>query len=309
VVLHPFGGADTAAAAPPTTSIVASSAPSPSATAKSSPSPSQTTTTTSKAATPTTVPKTTAPAVSDPKKGVCVWAAPTDSKALAASGASWYYTWSTSHSGVTTPAHTGFVPMIWGAKNVTAQALAQAKSSGDHLLGFNEPDMGSQSNMTPQQALDLWPQLEATGLVLGSPAVAYGGDTPNGWLDQFMSGAAARGYRVDFIALHWYGGDFTTPDAVAQLKQYLDAVYARYHKPIWLTEFALTDFSNGQVRYPTSAQQAAFVTASTKMLTALPYLQRYAWFGLEASDGKPSPALFDTTGAPNASGKAFEAAP
>lgn len=308
IVLHPFGGADTAAAASPTTGFTSSAAPSPTTTAGTTPSPSKTTTT-ARAVAPTTVPKTTPLAVSDPKKGVCVWAAPTDSKALAASGASWYYTWSTSHSGVSTPANTSFVPMIWGAKSVTAQALAQAKSSGDHLLGFNEPDMGSQSNMTPQQALDLWPQLEATGLVLGSPAVAYGGDTPNGWLDQFMTGASSRGYRVDFIALHWYGGDFTTPDAVSQLKGYLDAVYARYHKPIWLTEFALTDFSNGQVRYPTAAQQAAFVAASTKMLAGLPYLQRYAWFGLEASDSKPSTALFDTTGTPNSSGKAFEAAP
>jgi hypothetical protein len=202
-----------------------------------------------------------------------------------------------------------FVPMIWGASSVTASALAQAKSNGDHLLGFNEPDMSSQSNMTPQQALDLWPQLMATGLVLGSPAVAYGGDTPGGWLDQFMSGAAAKGYRVDFIALHWYGGDFTTPDAVAQLKSYLDAVYNRYHKPIWLTEYALTDFSNGQVRYPTAAQQAAFVTASTKMLAGLSYLQRYSWFGLEADSAKPSTALFDMSGVANASGKAFQAAP
>jgi hypothetical protein len=23
-----------------------------------------------------------------------------------------------------------------------------------------------------------------------------------------MTGAAARGYRVDFVPLHWYGGDF-----------------------------------------------------------------------------------------------------
>jgi len=102
-----------------------------------------------------------------------------------------------------------------------------------------------------------------TGKVLGSPAVAYGGDTPGGWLDRFMSGAGAKGYRVDFIALHWYGGDFSTPNAVAQLKSYLQAVYDRYHKPIWLTEFALTDFSGGAARYPTEPAAGAFVTAAT----------------------------------------------
>ena len=66
--------------------------------------------------------------------------------------------------------------------------------------------MSGQANMSPGQALSLWPQLEATGMRLGSPAVADDGATPGGWLDQFMSGAAARGYRVNFITLHWYGG-------------------------------------------------------------------------------------------------------
>ena len=38
--------------------------------------------------------------------------------------------------------------MIWGAANVTAATLAQAKATGTYLLGFNEPDLGGQSNMT-----------------------------------------------------------------------------------------------------------------------------------------------------------------
>ncbi|MCX4403868.1 MULTISPECIES: hypothetical protein [Streptomyces] len=36
-------------------------------------------------------------------------------------------------------------------------------------------------------------------------------------MDRFMSSAAARGYRVDFIALHYYAGDFRTPQAVQQV--------------------------------------------------------------------------------------------
>ena len=224
--------------------------------------------------------------------------------ALRASGASWYYTWSTTHDGVSGP---GFVPMVWGADSATPAALAQAKQAGPYLLGFNEPDMGGQANMTVDQALALWPKLEAAGKVLGSPAVAYGGDTAGGWLDRFMSGARQKGYRVDFVALHWYGGDFTTPDAVAQLKSYVQAVHHRYHKPVWLTEFALTDFSNG-TRYPSDQQQAAFVTAAARMLDGLPYLQRYAWFGLPAKDGAASTGLFHSGAVPTAAGRAFEAA-
>ncbi len=241
------------------------------------------------------------------KKGVGVWQAPGVSAALAASGASWYYTWSTNHNGVTTPKSAEFVPMIWGAASVTDANLAQAKSAGPYLLGFNEPDMAAQSNMTVDKALSLWPKLMETGKVLGSPAVAYGGNTPGGWLDRFMSGAASRGYRVDFITLHWYGGDFRTDAAVGQLKSYLQAVYDRYHKPIWLTEYALIDFSKG-TRFPSDTQQADFVTASTKMLGSLSYIQRYSWFGLPASDTEPSSGLFHGNGVATPAGRAFQAA-
>jgi RNA polymerase sigma factor (sigma-70 family) len=247
------------------------------------------------------------PVVSSPRKGVGVWSFPGMSDALSRSGAGWYYTWSTAHPGIAASGGADFVPMIWGAKSVTAQALSEAKAAGPYLLGFNEPDMSAQSNMTVDQALDLWPRLQSTGATLGSPAVAYGGDRAGGWLDRFMSGAKQRGYRVDFIALHWYGGDFRTEAAVEQLRGYLSAVYARYHKPIWLTEFALIDFSRG-TRYPTDAEQAAFLTSATKMLAGLPYLKRYAWFGLGTDETGPGTTLFRSGSALTAEGRAFRSA-
>ncbi len=241
------------------------------------------------------------------KKGVAVWAFTGVSQALRDSGANWYYTWSTQHSGITTPPGVDFVPMIWGANSVTPDSLAQARSASPYLLGFNEPDLSGQANMSVEQALNLWPSLMTAGRALGSPAVATGGDTPGGWLDRFMSGAASRGYRVDFIALHWYGGDFVTNRAVSQLRSYLQAVYNRYHKPIWLTEYALIDFSTGRARYPAQDQQAAFVTASATMLQSLRYVQRYAWFALPASDNSPT-GLFREGPQVTTVGRAFEAA-
>jgi hypothetical protein len=270
-------------------------------------------------ATSTTMPSPARSTASDPvrqqpatpatssRKGVATEPFAGVDAALSQSGAGWYYTWSTGHSGITTPHGVDFVPMIWGSGSVSDQSLAQAKSGGHYLLGFNEPDMSSQANMTAAQALDLWPKLEATGQTLGSPAVAYGGATPGGWLDQFMSGAKSRGYRIDFIALHWYGGDFNTSAAVSQLKSYLEAVWNRYHKPIWLTEYALIDFSNG-TRYPSESAQAAFVTASTKMLDKLSFLQRYAWYALPAADDGPSTGLFASGPKVTDVGEAFEAA-
>lgn len=264
--------------------------------------------------TTTTVPTTTTRAVVPPpatpitarssRKGVSTWYFNGVTSALHNVGATWYYDWVNTPQNITAPAGVEFVPMMWGAASVTAANLAAAKQQGTELLGFNEPDLSSQANMTPTQALDLWPQLEATGMRLGSPAVASGGNTPGGWLDQFMSGAAARGYRVDFITLHWYGSDFG-PAAVGQLESYLQAVYNRYHKPIWLTEYALINFGSGQ-QYPTQAQQAAFVTGSTAMLDSLPYVERYAWFALP-SKGNDTGLYSDGTTATQV-GLAYQAA-
>ncbi|WFE99867.1 glycosyl hydrolase [Micromonospora sp. WMMD964] len=311
VVMQPTGPTPAPAAtqavdAPPSTG------PEPDSSTGTTPSATASPTAVSPSATPSVKPTTGRPvapaasAVTSKRKGVGVWTFDGVSQALANSGASWYYTWDVKHQGVTSPKGAEFVPMIWGAKSVTATNLQQAKQNGKYLLGFNEPDLKGQAEMTVEQALDLWPQLQATGLPLGSPAVAWGGDRPGEWLDRFMAGAKQRGYRVDFIALHWYGGDFTTANAVNQLKSYLQGVHDRYRLPIWLTEFALIDFSNG-VRFPTQAQQAAFLTAATKMLGGLSWLQRYAWFGLPATD-KDQTGLFRTGSEATAVGRAYQAA-
>lgn len=155
------------------------------------------------------------------KKGVGTWTFTGVNQALVDSGVSWYYTWSYSTAGITTLAGVQFVPMIWGAADVNAAALNQAKQAGSTLLGFNEPDNRNQSNMTVTQALSLWPQPMATGMTLGSPAVATNAATPGSWLSQFMKGATARRYPVNFIAVHWYGANFATSTAASQLESYL----------------------------------------------------------------------------------------
>ena len=304
--------------------ITLSSAPttrSGSPSASPSRTPSHAPATTKPAAPSTSIPASSAPAVIDnavvPKapaqtstrKGVSAWAFTGDDQALTDSGASWFYTWSSNPGGMSAPG-VGFVPMIWGSGSVTSSTLTQAEDSTSCgcLLGFNEPDNSGQSNMTPAQALALWPQLMATGLQLGSPAVASGGATQGGWLDQFMTGAQTDGYRVNFITLHWYGSDFDTSDAVSQLQSYIEAVYNTYHLPIWLTEFALISFANGGETYPSETQQAAFLTAATAMLDSLPYVQRYAWFALGATSGLPSSGLFQPGPLVTPVGTAFEAA-
>jgi hypothetical protein len=69
-----------------------------------------------------------------------------------------------------------------------------------------------------------------------------------------------------------------TQAATDQLKAHVSAVWARYHKPIWITEYALMRFDGG-TKYPI-AVESAFVGQSTAMLRTLPYVERYAWFSL-----------------------------
>lgn len=72
---------------------------------------------------------------------MCVWSFPGVGTALRESGAKWYLTWSTSHTGIATPPGVQFVPMVHGAADVTPELLAQAARQGPYLLTFNEPDL------------------------------------------------------------------------------------------------------------------------------------------------------------------------
>lgn len=167
----------------------------------------------------------------------------------------------------------GFVPMIWGAGDMPhLQAIASGRA-GEALLTFNEPDHPGQANMTVQQALALWPELMASGMRLSSPAVTTGETLKkNGWLDRFMSGADKLDYTVDFIAVHYY----TTNRDVGAFKSFLNQVYAKYEKPVWVTEWSLADWSN-EGRF-SAAEQQAFFEAGTHMLDDLPFVERQSWF-------------------------------
>ena len=66
-----------------------------------------------------------------------------------------------------------WIPMIWGSSGVQHCSVL-TNGPYDALLGFNEPDNPNQSNINVSYALELWPQLMATNLRLGSPATTQG---------------------------------------------------------------------------------------------------------------------------------------
>ena len=210
------------------------------------------------------------------KKGIGLWEGKGVGTGLKNLEVTWFYNWS-----VTPPAtvHSRgeFVPMVWGEKSVNANDLEKAKKNGRVLLGFNEPDHKEQANMTVEQALALWPKLQATGMRLGSPASASGAEKADSWFGQFMKGVKEKGYRVDFICVHNYQTNFTDPKAAAEkLKQFLQKVHERYPQPVWLTEFALADWKTPA----TPEQQQTYMKEVLPMLEKLPFVERYAWFAL-----------------------------
>jgi hypothetical protein len=247
-----------------------------------------------------------------PKKGVAFWNADRSfsgfSRDIDRLDCSWYYNWRPEPDARAGEICAAFVPMVWNGSDVTDKTLCRLKAGGyDTLLTFNEPDGKDQANMTVEKALSYWPKLMRSGLRLGSPAPASVSQRKD-WLGRFMAEADKRGYRVDFICLHWYG-DITAPDAVDELKNFLETQYARYRRPIWLTEFSGStgywiEHENPPV---TPAKNAAFIRKALPMLEALPFLERYAWFELKWTEEPwADVALVNPkTGKLTAAGKAY----
>lgn len=222
------------------------------------------------------------------KKGVCVSRygdrTAESAERLNDLNISWYYNW-----GIVDPDEkidAEFVPMIWGAGNVNEKSLKTIKDGYEagkykYLLTFNEPDAagaGVSSNVSVDQAIALWPQLEEIGIPLSSPAPT---DYSTGWLDEFMTKAKRLGYRVDFIALHCYQ-DFSANGAHNLLKKTLTEIYEKYQLPIWITEFATIDISvwgGGKGNSACTLKAAkTYIKNVTDMLESLGCIERYSWF-------------------------------
>ena len=147
----------------------------------------------------------------------------------------------------------------------------------NHLLGYNEPDHVDQANLAVGDAIWSWPDLLATGLRVGSPAVTDGGRS--GWLYPFMQQADADGLRVDFVAVHYYWC-FNPADpngAATQMYNFLKTTYDQVQRPLWVTEW-----NNGAnwtgCGDPSSAQQQAAIAAMIEMLDNTPFVERYALY-------------------------------
>ncbi len=221
---------------------------------------------------------------------------------------SWVYTWGL-HAGARPPQKTHFVPMIWGYRpgglHSSVSWLKKKHNAGlqNYLLTFNEPDGKHQANLTVGTALKEWPKIESTGMMLGSPACVH---PDNSWMRAFMHGVAVRHYRVNFICIHWYGG----PDA-ARFLEMLNRIHQMYRRPIWVTEFAVGDWSASRKRPNIYSPQviARFMRIVLPAMNRMRFVQCYAWFPAQKSryTALGTSALFHKNGSLTLLGRIYAA--
>lgn len=214
---------------------------------------------------------------------------------LSALRCKWFYSWNSAiPEGI--PRGIEFIPMIYryGGKpeTISAPAAAANKAGITELLGFNEPDVKKQGNMSLEETLNAWPLLMETGMRLGSPGCVH---PDKQWMIDFMKGVEDRGLRVDFVNVHSYGG----PNAEALVKR-LENVHKMFgERPVWITEFAVGDWEAKSVEQNRHKPESVlrFMEDVLPRLDKLDFLERYAWFPAKpTSIPLGTSALFDADG-------------
>ncbi|KAI1192972.1 glycosyl hydrolase catalytic core-domain-containing protein [Nemania serpens] len=158
--------------------------------------------------------------------------------------ASWAYNWGASTGDL--PAGVTYYPMLWSpapehSNGWDGAAKAAIANGADALLSFNEPDIASQANMSPQDAAAghiKFMNPYAGQARISTPAISSSENANQGidWLKQFFNACNGQ-CKVDFCVAHWYGPGGAN-GANLFLQHLKDVNTACDGKPVWVTEFA-----------------------------------------------------------------------
>ena len=225
-----------------------------------------------------------------PKRGVAFNFSVADDLPLLSDAISWDYNWGNDQNSLAATwmddEGIEYCPMCWNS-NYNAdriRAYVAAHPSTKYLLAFNEPNLKDQANMTPAKAAELWLPVVALAkelnLKLVSPAMNYGTlsgySDPIKWLDEFFAQPQVSLDDIDAISIHCY---MASPKAV---KNYI-AMFEKYNKPIWLTEFcAWEDYA-----IHSAGDQISYMCSMLNHLEQNPNVERYAWFIPRYKSGFP----------------------
>ncbi|KAK0939440.1 hypothetical protein LTR29_008936 [Friedmanniomyces endolithicus] len=188
---------------------------------------------------------------------------------------SWLYNWSPDPT--PNAASLDYVPMQWNHIHIDDLASKAQTAHATAVLGFNEPELPDQSNMSAELAAREWLRcvepLRKAGVRCGSPGIS---SAPQGvvWLKEFIGRIREGGSDVDFYCFHWYG---------VELGQFYDYLWSTYYqmpdqgKKVWVTEWASTNWDKDN---PLPKEHVeAFAKTSAEYLDTLEWVERYAWFG------------------------------
>jgi hypothetical protein len=216
-----------------------------------------------------------------PKKGAALTYQ--DCSSAIAVNASWEYGWSPKP-----PNCAGIenIPMIWGAGDVNATLGGNSQ----WVMGFNEPDSGSQANLTPAQAASLWYQIEQMYPDRKLLAPAPSGANAN-WLVDFRNAyisAYGTPPRLDGLAVHCYA--WYASQCIPFVQQFESWASSWGVAEVWVTEFS---FATTSPSSPSLSVQQAQTFIS--WMEGQPQVTRFAWFASKIQ-GTESwlPPSFDT---------------
>ena len=238
------------------------------------------------------------------KRGVCAnKLSPGDFAALQP-GVSWWYNWF--HDDHGTSAGLVFQPMIWngGVDRVAgARAYLESHPKPRMLMALNEPNLRGQANLAPKDAAAAWLEIsrlaKEKGVALVGPHMAIGApgnEIVTGW-DPVQNKERNLSYMIDFLDAFFHYVDPATVDGIGihcygnagELKWAVGELYKKYHKPIWVTEFAQWDARDayGEVEYMIEA---------VDFLERSPQVAGYAWFKERMGKGNKMSLLAEDSG-------------
>lgn len=245
----------------------------------------------------------------------------------------WYYDWQlhpAAHGMPSVDPAIHFYPMCWGwrparpaeatstnsnkptstpaADNSTPEGLMHLKAQNPKVLfGFNEPDHVDQSNLSVEAAVKAWPAFQGVAHELVGPSCA----NPMGdWMAKFVPEIERQNLQMDALGFHSYGSP-----SVEQFVDKLEKFYARYKRPVWVTEFAVADWAakDGKSLNRYSVEQVAeFMQGACSYMDKTPWIKGYAWFptaGKHAAKGGSGPLissmLYEADGSLNQLGRLY----
>ncbi|KAG9099765.1 hypothetical protein FS749_000436 [Ceratobasidium sp. UAMH 11750] len=192
-----------------------------------------------------------------------------------------------------------FFPMCWGFNQKTSFSKIDG-SKYKLCFGPNEPNQEGQSDMSPQDGVNLWKSVmepaRQGGCKLVSPATT---SAPSGmaWMKEFFK--LCTGCHVDYVALHWYDVN------IDAFKAYVTSFHKEFNKPIIVSEYACQNFNGG--RQCTKDETWALHTAMAQWFQEQEWVAMFAPFGAmrEMQGVNPDNQLMNPDGTPTDLGKYY----